>query len=127
MDIALEPGTYIVAVSGGVDSMVLLDLLRTKPELKLIVAHYDHGMRPNSTADRQLVQAVSKHHGLTFIYDQGKLGNASEATARRARYDFLHQVREASQARAIITAHHQDDLLETAILNILRGTGRRGL
>jgi tRNA(Ile)-lysidine synthase TilS/MesJ len=52
---------------------------------------------------------------------------ASEAAARKARYNFLHTVRQHSGAQAIITAHHQDDLLETAILNILRGTGRRGL
>jgi tRNA(Ile)-lysidine synthase TilS/MesJ len=51
----------------------------------------------------------------------------SEAVARKARYDFLHQVRQASGAKAVITAHHQDDVLETAILNLLRGTGRRGL
>jgi tRNA(Ile)-lysidine synthase TilS/MesJ len=52
---------------------------------------------------------------------------ASEAQARQARYDFLHQVREATGARAILTAHHADDVLETAVHNILRGTGRRGL
>ncbi len=121
-------GTYVVAVSGGVDSMVLLDLLRQRPGVKLVVAHFDHGIRPDSHEDRKLVQDVAKRHGLTFVQGHGKLGKtASEATAREARYTFLHNVKEASGAKAIITAHHQDDLVETALLNIVRGTGRRGL
>lgn len=127
MNINLEPDTYVVAVSGGVDSMALLDILRQQPGLKLIVAHFDHGIRNESSLDRRLVQAVAKSHGLKFIYDEGNLGEISEAAARQARYNFLYRVREASCARAIITAHHQDDLLETAIHNLLRGTGRKGL
>ncbi len=127
MDVKLEPGTYVVAVSGGVDSMVLLDLLKQNSEINLIVAHFDHGMRHDSEADRKLVQEIAKQHGLKFIYDQADLGEASEASARKARYEFLHKIRQASKAKALITAHHEDDLLETAILNLLRGTGRRGL
>jgi len=128
MHVSLEPGVYVVAVSGGVDSMALLDTLRRQPEARLIVAHFDHGIRSDSELDRQLVQTVAGQHGLPFIYDRGNLGtDASEDAARRARYAFLHRVREAAGARAIITAHHEDDLLETAILNIIRGTGRRGL
>jgi tRNA(Ile)-lysidine synthase len=127
MDITVEPGIYVVAVSGGVDSMVLLDVLRRKPEVHLIVAHYDHGMRRDSAQDRRLVQQVAKQHGLTFAYDEGRLGaGASEAVARKARYAFLGRMREVSRARAIIMAHHQDDLLETAIINYIRGTDRRG-
>ena len=128
MDIDIKPGTYVIATSGGVDSMALLDMVRQKPELKLIVAHFDHGIRSDSHEDRRLIQDVSRRHGLPFVYDEGKLGpEASEDTARKARYDFLDSVRKASGARAIITAHHRDDLLETAVHNMLRGTGRRGL
>ena len=117
-----------MAVSGGVDSMVLLDLLRQKPRLELVVAHFDHGIRPESAEDRKLVQRIAKHYSLPFVYAQGKLGpKASEALAREARYKFLRQVQEEHGAKAIITAHHQDDMLETAIMNLLRGTGRRGL
>ncbi len=124
----LPAGCYVVAVSGGVDSMVLLDVLRQAPELSLVVAHFDHGIRENSALDRRLVQDVCAGYGLQFVYDEGKLGpGASEAAARKARYAFLNKVQKASNARAIITAHHQDDLLETIILNILRGTGRKGL
>lgn len=128
MNVDVEPGTYVVAVSGGVDSMVLLDLLRQNPDIKLVVAHYDHGIREDSEIDRKLVQDIAKKHGLVFVYDEGNLGpDASEATARKARYDFLHSVRQATGARVIITAHHEDDVLETAVINMLRGTGRKGL
>ena len=126
--IKVRPGKYVVAVSGGVDSMVLLDLLRQKPKLELIVAHFDHGIRPDSAEDRKLVQRIAEHYDVPFVYAQGHLGpNASEALAREARYAFLRGVREEQGASAIITAHHQDDMLETAIMNLLRGTGRRGL
>lgn len=128
MKVDVQPGTYVVAVSGGVDSMVLLDLLRNQPDLKLVVAHFDHGIRPDSSIDKDIVKQVAQKHGLPFVYHEARLGpGASEEVARRARYEFLHAVRLASGARAIITAHHHDDVLETAIINMLRGTGRKGL
>jgi tRNA(Ile)-lysidine synthetase-like protein len=128
MEPDLQPGRYVVAVSGGVDSVVLLHMLARNPELQLTVAHYDHGIREDSAEDRRLVQELAREYGLPFVYHAGKLGpGTSEATARTARYGFLHNVRQVSGAGAIITAHHQDDVLETIILNLLRGTGRRGL
>lgn len=128
MDIDLPAGRYVVAVSGGVDSVALLHILAQRPELKLTVAHYDHGIREDSAEDRKLVQALAREYGLPFVYHTGNLGaRTSEAQAREARYRFLHHARKASGAQAVITAHHEDDLLETVILNLLRGTGRRGL
>jgi tRNA(Ile)-lysidine synthase len=128
MDIDVRSGRYVVAVSGGVDSVVLLHILRQIPNVHLTVAHFDHGIREDSAEDRKLVQALAKQHGLPFVYHRAELGaGVSEAVAREARYKFLHDVRRSSGAGAIITAHHQDDLLETIILNLLRGTGRRGL
>ncbi len=120
-----------MAASGGVDSMVLLHALSRQYDRKthrFVVAHLDHGIRPDSHKDRQLVQAVAQGYRIPFVYYEIKLGpRASEAVARRARYDFLRQVRHASNAKAIVTAHHQDDAIETAIINLIRGTGRRGL
>lgn len=128
MDIVIEPGRYVVAVSGGVDSVALLHMLMQQPGLKLTVAHYDHGIRPESKDDRAHVAKIAKSLGLPFVYDEGNLGSASSETmARDARYKFLHKVREMTGSKAIITAHHQDDRLETAIINLLRGTGRRGI
>ncbi len=128
MEVNIQPGLYVIAVSGGVDSMALLSTLRRYPGVELIVAHYDHGIRLDSAEDKHLVQDVAREYGLRFVYDEGRLGpDVSEEAARIARYDFLHHVRKVSDAKGIITAHHQDDLLETAVHNMLRGTGRRGL
>lgn len=137
--IKLARGRYIIAVSGGVDSMALLDLLvkqakslqlraKSLTSLQLVVAHFDHGIRPDSHLDVHLVKDAAAKYGLQFESQKGELGpNASEATARRARYEFLEAVRQKYKANAIITAHHQDDLIETALLNIIRGTKRKGL
>lgn len=126
--INLQPGKYVVAVSGGVDSMVLLDLLHQKPGVELVVAHFDHGIRLDSTEDATLVKQTAKSYGLPYDSSEGKLGaGASEAAAREARYAFLRRILKDHNAQAIITAHHQDDVLETAIINLLRGTNRKGL
>lgn len=128
MRLDLPAGKYVVAVSGGVDSVVLLVLLAEKPSLELTVAHFDHGIRADSSVDREFVATLAEKYNLPFVYDEGKLGaSASEGIAREKRYEFLEKARVASGSGAIITAHHQDDLLETAIINLLRGTGRRGL
>jgi len=108
--------------------MVLLDLLHDKPHLRLVIAHLDHGIREDSKQDREFVEAAAQAYGLPFEYREAQLGPAaSEAAARAVRYNFLEDVRCRSKAQGIITAHHQDDLIETALLNLIRGTGRRGL
>ncbi len=133
MKIKLKPGKYVAAVSGGVDSMVLLDLLLKSHDSRLttqdlIVAHFDHGIRDDSKKDRDFVASKSEELGLRFVYKSGRLGpNASEAAARKARYEFLNEVKVEHDANAILTAHHRDDALETAIINLLRGSGRKGL
>lgn len=124
----IKPGRYIVAVSGGVDSMALLDILLKQPQIELIVAHFDHGIRAESQQDRTFVQNYSMSHNLKFEFKRAELGvNASEEQARNARYNFLRQTCKNHNADSIVMAHHQDDLLETAIINLLRGTGRHGL
>lgn len=128
MKITLQPGKYVVAVSGGVDSVSLLHALTRQPALELVVAHFDHGIRPDSAADQRFVAELARRYKLPYMYDTAALGaGASEATAREHRYRFLRQARRQTGAQAIVTAHHQDDLLETAILNLLRGTGPLGL
>lgn len=128
MNISIKPGAYLVAVSGGVDSMVLLDMLAGIPNLVLTVAHFNHGMRSDARSDEQLVRRAAQRYGLSFVCAKGHLGvAASEAQAREARYAFLQEARLLAGAQAIVTAHHQDDSIETALINILRGTGRKGL
>jgi tRNA(Ile)-lysidine synthase len=123
-----DGGKYVVAVSGGVDSMALLHLISKNKNTNIIVAHFDHGIRLDSNEDLQLVKEISENYGFIFESEQGNLGSqASEATARSARYNFLNKVKIKHGANAIITAHHQDDIIETCFINILRGTGRRGI
>lgn len=124
----LAPGKYIVAVSGGVDSVVLLNMLRKIKKVDMVVAHYDHGIRKNSSRDRFFAQWLAESCGLPFEYAEGNLGaRASEALAREKRYSFLQRVKDEYGATAIVTAHHEDDVLETIVLNMLRGTSRKGL
>lgn len=123
---------YIVAVSGGVDSVVLLDMLAKRNAgsgaHSYIVAHVDHGIRSDSAEDEALVRSLAKRYDLPYETTRLQLGaKASEDTARQARYDWLDTIRKKHQAEAIITAHHQDDVIETMIINLLRGTGWRGL
>jgi tRNA(Ile)-lysidine synthetase-like protein len=128
MKIMVSSGKYVVAVSGGVDSMALLHALTRLPDIELVVAHFDHGIRPDSSQDCHLVRRIAKEYGLPYTYDEGALGaDASEEVARRARYAFLRRVCAEQAADAVITAHHKDDVLETAVINIIRGTGRKGL
>jgi tRNA(Ile)-lysidine synthase len=128
MEIELERGKYIIAVSGGVDSMVLLDLAAKLENAELIVAHFDHGIHERSAEYCDFVKAVAKTMGLKFVSEKGELGpSTSEAKAREARYKFLNKAKDEYKAKAILTAHHRDDLLETAVINLLRGSGRKGL
>ncbi len=119
----------IVAVSGGVDSVVLLDMLARQYEAgQLVVAHFEHGIRgEESKADARFVEKLSQKYRLQFEVSYGDLTKTtSEADARKARYDFLRSVARKYDG-TIVTAHHQDDLVETIALNILRGTGWRGV
>lgn len=134
MNVQLKPGKYVLAVSGGVDSVVLLSLLKHKSIVskdspwKLTVAHFDHGIRADSGKDRLFVEKLAKEYQLAFYCEEGNLGiNSSEAKARAARYRFLRKIKQQTKSDAIVTAHHQDDLIETAIINLLRGTKAKGL
>ncbi len=121
--------TYVVAVSGGVDSIVLLDMLvqHMEPGL-LVVAHFDHGIRENSADDALFVQQLAERYSCKYVGGRVELGeHCSEELARFKRYEFLEQVQRDVNAVATVLAHHQDDRIETAIINILRGTGPLGL
>ncbi len=118
---------YLVAVSGGIDSVVLLDMLAEKGGHELTVAHFDHGIREDSAADARFVRGLAAKYGLPFVMRREELGaQASEELARARRYAFLHEEAEKRGAK-IVTAHHADDVVETVAINLLRGTGWRGL
>lgn len=127
----------LVAVSGGVDSIVLADFLidffRQKNGLKwvknnLIIAHFEHGIRgEESVRDFDFVREFAYKNNLRFEFERGFLGeDASEEKARKARYDFLKVLAKRENAE-IFTAHHKNDLAETFVLNLNRGGGWRAI
>ena len=122
----VSPKKYLIAVSGGVDSVVLLEMLAKKHK-NILVAHFDHGIREDSKEDAIFVRQLAVKYGVKFFTKREELGaNASEEKARRARYKFLRELSEKQNA-TIVTAHHLDDVVETIIINMVRGTGWRGL
>ena len=126
-----RPGAAVVAVSGGADSVALLDLLHevaAEIGLTLVVAHVDHGIQSDSRTVGQSVRTLAAKYGLPFELGELHLGpDATETTARRARYAWLAEVQRRREARYIVTAHHRDDQVETILLRVLRGSGPAGL
>ena len=118
--------TIIAAISGGVDSVTMLDILETSHS-NVIVAHFNHGIRSDSDEDEQLVGELAAQYGFKYERKKEDLGaDASETYARERRYKFLNEVATKYNG-TIYTAHHADDVVETIALNLIRGTGWRGL
>lgn len=125
--IAVAGKTLVVATSGGPDSIALLDLLRNyrkHHDFELVVAHFDHQLRPDSGDEVRLLEAYCQQYNLPLINGKWpvslhpKVG--IEAAARQARYDFLTKVAKKVGASYLLTAHHNDDLLENILLKLLR-------
>ena len=129
--VELLEGTIVVAVSGGPDSVALLDLLdrtRSRHRLAIVVAHADHGIHPESSAVAATVGTLAASLGYPCESTQLHLGpGASETTARDARYRWLNEVACQHGAVAILTAHHADDQAETVLMRLLAGSGPAGL
>jgi tRNA(Ile)-lysidine synthase len=135
----LEKGDrVIVGVSAGMDSMVLLHVLndyRETFDLSLIVAHVNHGLRPEeSEKEAELVQREAGRLGFPFEYGKfnvkefQKLGGLSlQDAARRIRFHFFNDLLQRHRAQKIALGHHADDQVETVLLRLLRGSGIEGL
>ena len=121
----------MVAVSGGPDSVALLDLLlRTRDvhQLELVVAHLDHGIHQAASGVAEEVRALAQAQGLPCELERLELGpEATETEARARRYAWLEAVRLRLHAQVIITAHHADDQVETVLMRVLAGSGPAGL
>lgn len=114
----------ILAVSGGVDSMALLVMYK---QADIVVAHIDHGTRKSSAEDADFVRRKCQELGVKFYETRLKLGEGvSEELARKKRYEFLKTIQE-KEGGTLCTAHHLDDVLESIAINLIRGTGWRGL
>ncbi|BEU88204.1 hypothetical protein TAMA11512_16680 [Selenomonas sp. TAMA-11512] len=128
----------IVGVSGGADSMALLDALlriRERDELTIVAAHYEHGIRGEaSKEDARFVEAYCRERGVECVVGHGDVPAYAkekklslETAARELRHQFLRRVHEEKRADGIALAHHRDDQVETVLMHFLRGAGMQGL
>lgn len=120
-----------LAVSGGVDSIVMLDVfnkLKKRHNLNLFVLHYNYKWRKESYLDAKLVERYCKKYGIDFLYKEtgGKVIK-NEEIARNQRYKFFKQESKKNDLDYICTAHHLDDQVETILFRLARGTGTNGL
>jgi tRNA(Ile)-lysidine synthase len=135
----LERGEHIlVAVSGGPDSVALLQALfrlSAEYQLRLIAAHLNHGIRGDEAKrEQEFVSRLCAGMGITCICKavdihmlQVGSGKSLEEIGREERYRFLHATSEIYGARKIATGHHRDDQAETILINLIRGSGPEGL
>ena len=126
-----DGATILVALSGGPDSVALLHLLRAqtaKRGWRLVAAHFDHGLRPESAQQAEAVRRGAEAAGIACAVGCPTSGIAGgQAGFRSARYIFLEAEADRVGADRIATAHHADDQAETVLFRLLRGTGLRGL
>lgn len=126
---------YLIGVSGGRDSVALLHWLLARGYGRLIVCHLDHGLRVRaSRADARFVKTLAARAGLPFeskaedVQRRAARDRSSlETAARAARYEFFAEVSRRRRCPRIFLAHHADDLVETSLFNLLRGSALRGL
>jgi tRNA(Ile)-lysidine synthase len=127
---ALSSQRVLVAVSGGVDSMVLVDMLREFSNA-VAVAHCNFQLRGQDSAqDEQLVKSYCKRHQLTCHikrFDTKLPKQSTQMAARTLRYNWFEELCLSNNYDVILTAHHADDNIETLLINIIRGTGIEGL
>jgi tRNA(Ile)-lysidine synthase len=133
-----QGGNVLAACSGGPDSLALVDLLfeyQETGDIRLFVAHFDHCLRGNaSSRDAAFVRQFCAERGLEFFGGAADLsallrvhGGSLEELARSERYRFLRGVVGEIGGGLIATGHHRDDQAETVLLNLVRGSGSRGL
>ncbi len=134
----IEDGeTVLVAVSGGADSLALLhglSTLRSQLKCQLHVAHLNHCLRPDADADADFVRqhavdlrlpCTIQRMEILHLAQQWKL--SVEAAGRSARYQFYESVITEIDATKVALGHHQDDIAETVLMNLIRGSGATGL
>lgn len=127
--------TFVIAVSGGADSLSLALALhdlkkRKKLNLRFVVAHFNHNLRgAESEADENFVKDLAARYDFELALGRGDISEKGnlEQSARVARYDFLTNVAENLRARGVLTAHTINDQAETFLLNLIRGSGIEGL
>lgn len=120
---------YVLAVSGGMDSMLLAELMRELcSKEQLVIAHFNHKTRGQESEDDSLfVRKFAQSTGLVFQVGERKGEKVSEAALRNERYQFLEKVRNQYNCDYVMLGHHLQDQVETFLMRMLRGTGLDGL
>jgi tRNA(Ile)-lysidine synthase len=126
----------VAAVSGGPDSVCLLEILfklRGELGISLIVAHLNHGLRPQEDErESRFVATLAKKLDLPYVYERAyslakRRGASLEEKARRVRYEFLERALAEHDAQRVALGHNMNDQAETVLMNFLRGSGPMGL
>lgn len=119
----------LIALSGGLDSMNLYELLEKNKErlkIQLVLAHVNHGQRPESNIEERELQAFAKNKN-TKLYVAHYSGDFTEAKARTFRYDFFKEIMEKENCTALVTGHQANDQSETTFMRLIRGARLRHL
>lgn len=113
---------YLVCVSGGVDSIFLLNLFKNS-DVKIEVAHFNHNMREDSVEDLKMVEKYAAKHDIKFWSSTSETLNAtaSEKQAREERWLFLESVAHSRGIQHIVTGHHANDQVENVLIRLMRG------
>ena len=122
----------IVAVSGGLDSVVLLNLLQATRDYKLYIIHINHKIRPESEREQLFVETLADEFKIPFYLKSldpltKKKNESLEEWGRTNRYLFFNEICKKNRAKWVMTAHHGNDQIETLLLNLSRRTGVAGL
>ena len=127
-------GIVMVGVSGGPDSLCLLQLVREIPGIRCIVAHFNHQLRPEADQEAELVRCLAEKLNLPFVTESAQVrahaeehGLSLEEAARSLRYRFLFAQARKLHAEAVAVGHTADDQVETILMHFLRGAGLAGL
>ncbi|NQY68440.1 MAG: tRNA lysidine(34) synthetase TilS [Flavobacteriales bacterium] len=134
LDLLDDNPTYLIAVSGGVDSVVLAHLFKEK-DMQFAIAHCNFQLRgDDSNSDAEFVVDLAEELGVevhSVIFDTEayakKNGISIQMAARDLRYEWFDGLQEENKYAYLVTAHHQDDSVETFLINLVRGTGIAGL
>lgn len=131
--------TIVIGVSGGPDSMTLLNILyqlkeKKQLETKIVVAHVNHGIRKEAEEETKYVENFCQKYSIPCYIKKEKVEQlaklqkvGTEEAGRNLRYSFFEEVGQMVKADKIVTAHNANDNAETILMNILRGTGTSGL
>jgi tRNA(Ile)-lysidine synthase len=126
---------YLIGVSGGRDSVALLHWLSVRGHKNLIVCHLNHQLRGRSAvADARFVEKLAAKYNVNLEMASANVRAVAtrkkisiEAAAREARYSFFAKIANRRGCRTIFLGHHADDLVETFLINLFRGSGNTGL